>query len=57
LPETPAQPEPPPNPPAAPTDQLDGAVGEALQALARDIQTGKKSCRDLIHIDPSGVFV
>jgi hypothetical protein len=56
LPETPAQPEPPPNPPAAPTDQLDGAVGEALQALARDIQTGKKSAETLIHIDPSGVL-
>jgi conjugal transfer pilus assembly protein TraI len=56
LPETPAQPEPPPNPPAAPTDQLDGAVGEALQALARDIQTGKKSAETLIHIDASGVL-
>jgi conjugal transfer pilus assembly protein TraI len=56
LPETPAQPEPPPNPPAAPTDQLNGAVGEALQALARDIQTGKKPAETLIHIDPSGVL-
>ncbi len=56
LPETPAQREPPPNPPAAPTDQLNGAVGEALQALARDIQTGKKPAETLIHIDPSGVL-
>ena len=56
LPETPAQPEPPPNPPAAPTDQLNGTVGEALQALARDIQTGKKPAETLIHIDPSGVL-
>jgi hypothetical protein len=31
-------------------------VGEALQALARDIQTGKKSAETLIHIDPSGVL-
>jgi conjugal transfer pilus assembly protein TraI len=56
LPETPVQAEPPPNPPAVPTDQLEGAVGEALQALARDIQTGKKSAETLIHIDPAGVL-
>jgi len=31
-------------------------VGEALQALARDIQTGKKPAETLIHIDPSGVL-
>jgi conjugal transfer pilus assembly protein TraI len=57
LPETPAQREPPPNPPAAPTDQLNGAVGEALQALARDIQAGKKAAETLVHIDPSGLLV
>jgi hypothetical protein len=56
LPETPAQREPPPNPPAAPTDQLNGAVGEALQALARDIQAGKKAAETLVHIDPSGLL-
>jgi hypothetical protein len=28
-------------PPAPPDDRLDGAVGEALQALAQDLQSGK----------------
>ncbi len=37
-------------------DQLDGPVGEALKALADDIQSGKKSSGSLIHIDSSGAL-
>ena len=54
--ELPANPEPTPNLPAAGSDQLDGAVGEALRALAHDLQAGKKAAETLIHIDPSGVL-
>ncbi|WP_291981869.1 hypothetical protein [Candidatus Accumulibacter sp. ACC005] len=54
--ELPANPEPTPNLPAAGSDQLDGAVGEALRALAHDLQAGKKAAETLVHIDPSGVL-
>lgn len=37
-------------------DQLDGPVGEALKALADDIQSGKKSSGSLIHVDFSGAL-
>ena len=37
-------------------DQLDGPVGEALKALAEDINSGKKSFESLIYIDSSGVL-
>lgn len=37
-------------------DQLDGPVGEALKALADDIQSGKKSSESLIHVDSSGAL-
>lgn len=43
-------------PPATVVDQLDGPVGEALKALAEDIQSGEKSSETLIHIDSSGVL-
>jgi hypothetical protein len=56
MPEPPANPEPTPNLPAAGSDQLDGAVGEALRALAHDLQAGKKAAETLVHIDPSGVL-
>jgi len=42
-------------PPAQQVDHLDGAVGEALQALARDLQSGKRSAATLTHVDPAGV--
>jgi len=56
MPEPPANPGPIPNPPTTARDQLDGAVGEALRALAHDLRAGKKSAEHLIHIDPSGVL-
>jgi hypothetical protein len=64
LPATPGRPpdpdgkpqEPPDRQPPAPqVDHLDGAVGEALQALARDLQSGKRSAATLTHVDPAGV--
>ena len=50
-------PQQPPDrqPPAQRLDRLDGAVGEALQALARDLQSGKRSAATLTHVDPTGV--
>jgi conjugal transfer pilus assembly protein TraI len=38
------------------TDELDGPIGEALKALAKDIQSGKKSAGSLVHTDASGVL-
>ncbi len=35
--------------------QLDGPVGDALKALAEDIQSAKKPAASLVHIDSSGV--
>ncbi|QKS29620.1 MAG: TraI domain-containing protein [Candidatus Accumulibacter similis] len=51
-------PQQPPDrqPPAQPLDRLDGAVGEALQALARDLQSGKRSAATLTHVDPTGIL-
>ncbi len=43
-------------PPEEVVDRLDGPVGEALKALAEDIQTGEKSSETLTHIDSSGVL-
>jgi conjugal transfer pilus assembly protein TraI len=43
-------------PPAPPVDGLDGAVGEALKALAQDLQSGKPSAATLTHVDPSGTL-
>jgi conjugal transfer pilus assembly protein TraI len=51
------KPQGPPDrqPPGQQVDHLDGAVGEALQALARDLQSGKRSAAILTHVDPAGV--
>jgi len=51
------KPQGPPDrqPPAQQIGHLDGAVGEALQALARDLQSGKRSAATLTHVDPAGV--
>jgi len=43
-------------PPAPPVDRLDGAVGEALKALAQDLQSGQASAATLTHVDPSGIL-
>ena len=37
-------------------DQLDGPVGDALKALADDMQSGKKSVESLVHVDSSGAL-
>ena len=37
-------------------DQLDGPIGDALKALADDIQSGKKSTGSLVHVDSSGAL-
>ena len=37
-------------------EQLDGPVGEALKALADDMQSGKKSPDGLIHVESSGAL-
>ncbi|WP_374691047.1 MobH family relaxase [Accumulibacter sp.] len=52
------KPQVPPDrqPPAQRLDRLDGAVGEALQALARDLQSGKRSAATLTHVDPTGIL-
>ena len=39
-----------------PSDQLDGPVGEALKALADDIQQGRRDGAKLLHIDAEGVL-
>ena len=43
-------------PDVPPADRLDGAVGEALKALAEDIRSGDKDCAKLTHIDSTGVL-
>jgi conjugal transfer pilus assembly protein TraI len=43
-------------PPAPLLDPLDGVVGQALKALAQDLQSGKPSAATLTHVEPSGVL-
>ncbi len=53
---TPDKPEKAAAPMPSQIEQLDGPVGEALKALANDMQSGKKSAESLIHVDSSGAL-